>query len=429
MSVQAIKTPSWWVGSLRLWLFELGTASCLGVGLMCLLMAIGLPFWDVPADISALLIGLFLVSVSAAIAWQFNRLAATEWLHIVPQYQRHIIFQSAVLLSVSLLLALCCQLVHGTVEQMPYLLFITFIGLLFIYICLVKVDAFFLLIVLYFITSFSNEIAIYLPIQSVFFLAVAICGLMSLVWRKVNRLSWQHGARNVYLNGLEMGGIWLPLTRSAAWLNRFDRYLHPANYFIGPTLTTIVLAMPLIALALALGGYFLNVQFSVFFLLMQFSAIACAMLHWSRIQRWRAVESLFVLPGFDGKKGMINAFMLSQYRLLAILTVGMVVTATLTSVLSSTISLSMWLHIVLSHVMGCAVVLGLGAMCRTSLQISVTIFFTILQTFWVTPSLLTAKNGGDAWFWIAWDIPLLILAFACLWYSKYRLWRGDLLSI
>ncbi|MCL1051904.1 hypothetical protein L2755_20070 [Shewanella abyssi] len=428
MSQRQFAAPQWLAGSTRLWLFDLGSASFLGAGAMGLIMAIVLSFIEQQSAVITLLLGMFLVSVCAAIAWQFNRLAATEWATLVPQYRRNVVWQAAILLAASLSLSVIFLAVNGLIEQVDQLLLITVLGLLFIYLCLVKVAAFYLSFILYLVSPFAENITAYLPAGGSLILVIALLIMVVIVWQKVSKLSWHHDARNVYLNGLEMGWFWLPAAQSFSVFNRIERYLHPANYFIGPMLITLLVAMPVVTLVLALGAYTLDVQLPVLFLLVQFNSIACAMLHWSRIQRWRAVESLFVLPGFDGKQGMIDAFMLAQYRLLVILTVSMMLTAALVSLLSPLVSFSVWLHIVLSNVFGCALILGLGSMCRTSAQISATIFLVALQSGWVSSSLSTVQNGGDIWSWIAWDVPLLILAFTGLWYAKYRLWRGDLLS-
>lgn len=428
MSQRQFAQPQWLAGSTRLWLFDLGSASFLGVGALGLVLAVVLSFIELKSDVITLLLGMFMVSVCAAIAWQFNRLAATEWATLVPQYQRNLVRQAATLLGASLSLSVLCLAMNGLIEQVDQLLLITFLGLLFIYVCLVKVGAFYLSFLLYLVSPFADNITAYLPAGGSLILIIALGIMASIVWQKVSKLSWHHDARNVYLNGLEMGWFWLPTTQSFGVFNRLERYLHPANYFIGPMLITMLVAMPIVTLILAMAAYTLDVQLPVLFLLVQFNSIACSMLHWSRIQRWRAVESLFVLPGFDGKQGMINAFMLAQYRLLAILAVSMMLVAALVSVLSPLVNFSLWLHLVLSNLIGCAAILGLGSMCRTSAQISATIFLVALQSGWVSSSLSTVQSGGEIWLWVAWDIPLLILAFASLWYAKCRLWRGDLLS-
>ena len=428
-----ITSGKWLKGSVRLWLFDLGCASFLGVGLLGLVMALAMPFMlpddaERKVDTLMLLMNMFVASTCVAIGWQMNRLAATEWAAIVPQYRQSVMLQALGLLITSLLIATIFLAAHNAFDKFDELLLTLLFGLGFLYFSLNNSSAFHLSFVLYVSLPMLPYLAGLLPATGSALLLFADLVLAALLWRKLSRFGWNSKARIVYLNGLEMGWFWLPSLKSSKLLNRFERYLHPANYFIGPMLTMMLLAMPVVTLILALGAYMLDVQLPVLFLLIQFSSIACAMLHWSRIQRWRAVESLFVLPGFDGKKGMIDAFMLAQYRLLAILTVSMMVTAALVSLLSPLISLSVWSHIVLSNVIGCAAILGLGSMCRTSMQISATIFFVALQSGWVSSSLSTVQSGGDIWHWVAWDVPLLILAFFCLWYGKYRLWRGDLLS-
>ncbi|QQX80233.1 hypothetical protein JK628_22660 [Shewanella sp. KX20019] len=433
MNSSFITSGKWLKGSVRLWLFDLGCASFLGVGLLGLVMALGMPFLlpddaERKIDTLLLLMNMFVASTCVAIGWQMNRLAATEWAEIVPQYRQSVLLQALALLVTSLVIAMIFLLAHNALDKVDELLLTLLFGFGFLYFSLKNSSAFHLSFVLYVSLPMQPYLAELLPQAGTLLLLFVDLILAMVLGRKLSSCGWNSKARVVYLNGLEMGWFWLPTLTSSNLLNRLERFLHPANYFIGPMLTMMLLAMPVVTLLLALGAYLLDVQLPVLFLLIQFSGITCAMLHWSRIQRWRAVESLFVLPGFDGKRGMVNAFMLAQYRLLAILTVTMMVTATLVSLLSPLVSLSVWLHLVLSNVIGCAFILGLGSMCRTSMQISATIFLVALLSGWVSSSLSTVQSGGDIWHWIAWDIPLLILALLCLWYAKYRLWRGDLLS-
>jgi hypothetical protein len=422
----AANRSSWLAGSTRLWLFDLGCASFLGAGAIALVIAVVVSFFEVKTDVMPMLLNMFLASVSAAIAWQLNRFSATEWATLVPQYQRNILLQAASLFSLSLLIAITCLGMNDAFSYAESLLLVAMFGLLFIYICMTKVKAFYLSFVLYVLAPFAADIATLLPANSYFLLLLAVIFMALTVWRKALKLNWHPAARDVYLNGLEMGH--LPSFQSVNLFNRLERSLHPANYFIGPMLTVLLVGMPIATLVLALGAYLLDTQLPALFMLMQFSSISCAILHWSRVQRWRAVETLFVLPGFDGQQGMVSAFMAAQYRLLGILVISVMITAGLLSLLSPLITLSVWLHYVLSTLAGCGLILGIGSMCRTAVQISATMFLVGLQSGFIAASFSEMKEGVELWFWVAWDIPLLILAFVSLWYAKYRLWRGDLLS-
>lgn len=92
----------------------------------------------------------------------------------------------------------------------------------------------------------------------------------------------------MYLNGLEMGWFWLPNLQSMRFLSRFERYLHPVNFFIGPMLTVLLLLLPVLALVLGVLFQLMHWDFPVLLLLAQFCVISCALVHWSRVQRARA---------------------------------------------------------------------------------------------------------------------------------------------
>lgn len=433
MSWAFIRSGKWLKGCLRLWVFDLGCASFIGVGFLGLVMAIGLPFLlpddaERKVDTLILLMNMFVASTCVAIAWQMNRLAATEWASLVPQYRQSMLLQAAMLLTVSLIIALVFLVAHNALEKITELQLTLLFGLGFLYLSLTKSNAFHLSFLLYISLPMAPYLTDLLPSWAGLIMLLVIVASAIILWRKLFALGWNSKARAVYLNGLEMGWFWLPSPQSFSLLNRLERSLHPANYFIGPVFSIMIIAMPLFTLLLAVVTHYLETPFPVLILLVQFNCILCGMLHWTRIQRWRSVESLFVLPGFDGKQGMINAFMQGQYRLLAILVVSMVVTASLVSLLNPMISLSIWLHIVLTTCFGCAATLAFGSMCRTSLQISGVIFLVGLLSGWVSAGLSDVEIGQQVWSLVQWDLLFLAVSLFALGLAKYRLWRGDLLQ-
>lgn len=434
MNWALIRSGKWLKGSVRLWLFDLGSVSFLGVGLLGLIMALGLPFLladnaERKVDTLILLMNMFVASTCVAIAWQVNRLAATEWATLVPQFRQSILLQALGLLGITIITAVLFLVMHSALDKIDELLLTLLLGFGFLYFSLIKSNAFHLSFLLYVSLPMLPYLVGHLPEGGGFLLLFAVLALGGILWRKLSTLGWNSKARTVYLNGLEMGWFWLPSPQSFSLLNRLERSLHPANYFIGPVFSIMLFAMPLFTLLLAVVAHYMAVKLPVLVLLVQFNCILCGMLHWSRIQRWRAVESLFVLPGFDGKLGMINAFMKAQYRLLAILTISMVLTASLVSQLNPAINASIWLHIVLTTLFGCTVTLGLGSMCRSSLQISGLIFLVGILSGWVSAGLSSVEGDEQIWILVKWDLLFTLLAFVTLWFAKRRLWRGDLLRL
>ena len=429
-----IRSGGWLTGSVRLWLFDLGCASFLGVALLGLIMALGLPFLlpndaEREVDTLLLLMNMFVASTCVAIAWQMNRLAATEWATLVPQYRLSVLLQSLSLLLITIIIATGFLLAHDAIDKADELLLTLLFSFGFIYLSLISSNAFYLSFLLYISLPMQPFWVSFLPQSGSFILLFTVVVVAVMLWQKLSQLTWNSHARSVYLNGLEVGWLWLPSPQSFKLLNRLERSLHPANYFIGPVFGTMLFAMPLLTIGLAVICYYMDYKMPVLSLLVQFNCILCGMLHWSRIQRWRAVESLFVLPGFDGKQGMINAFMQAQYRLLAILTLSMVLTASIVSLLNPTINLSIWLHIVLTTLFGCGLTLGLGSMCRSSLQISGLIFLIGILSGWVSAGLAGVESGEQVWHMVRWDLLFLLLSFITLGLAKRRLWRGDLLRL
>ena len=428
-----IRSGTWLKGSIRLWLFDLGCVSFLGVALLGLIMVLGLPLIE-PGDTQqkvdtlVLLMNMAIGSICIAISWQMNRLAATEWACIVPQYRQNVMLQAAALLLLMLSVTCGFYIAYDAFDKITESLISLLLGLSFLYFSLVRKNAFHLSFFLYISLPMLPYLAQKLPQGASWALLLLNLVLLLLVKNKLQGLPWNNKARSVYLNGLEMGWVWLPSPRSMALLNRIEHSLHPANYFIGPVFSMLLLLMPLTTLLLAVIGHYYAVQIPVLVFLVQFNCILCGMLHWSRIQRWRAVESLFVLPGFDGKQGMINAFMQAQYRLLAILVVSMMVTASIVSLLDHSMSLSLWLHMVLTTLFGCAATLGLGSMCRNSMQISGLIFFIGLLSGWSSVGISSVEQSQQVWGLIGWDLLFLSLSMLSLWGAKRCLWRGDLLS-
>ncbi|GIU16530.1 hypothetical protein [Shewanella sp. MBTL60-007] len=434
MNWALIRSGRWVKGWTRLWLFDLGCASFLGVAMLGLVMALGLPLLlpdnaERKVDTLVLLMNMFVASTCVAIAWQLNRLSATEWATLVPQYRQNVLLQALSLLLTTIITAVVFLLAHDALDKTAELLLTLLFSFGFLYLSLTTSNAFYLSFLLYISLPIYPYLVGLLPQGASLLLLFAVLVLAVILWQKLTRLGWNSRARSVYLNGLEMGWFWLPSPQSFKLLNRLELSLHPANYFIGPVFSIMLFAMPLFTLSLALIAHYMGYQVPVLSLLVQFNCILCGMLHWSRIQRWRAVESLFVLPGFDGKQGMIEAFMKAQYRLLAILTISMVITASLVSLLNPAINLSIWLHIVLTTLFGCGITLGLGSMCRTSLQISGLIFLIGILSGWVSAGLASVESGEQVWHMVRWDLLFTLLSFVALWFAKRRLWRGDLLRL
>ncbi|WP_281214161.1 hypothetical protein [Shewanella insulae] len=408
-------------GMLRFWLFDVGCASFLGTGLLALAMMLVLAFSG-KYDAMPIMLGMIQVSTCAAIAWQLNRLSATEWASLVPGYTESIQWQALIVGVISTLISLSAAMLmplEGAVEQV---LLASVAGIAFIYFCRRHIKGFYFSFALFLLLPFTPEITAFLPSLSLYLLPLAAVGFIYLIRNDLKAEVWHLEARSVYLNGLEMGWFWLPNLGSNSLMNRLDRWLHPVNFFVGPMLSMMLVLLPALALLLELVNYFVDIELPVLFIMGQFSAVACTLVHWSRVQRWRATETLYILPGFDGKQGLIEAFASAQYRLLGYFTVTMALLATCTLILNPDFTLLIWSHLVLSTFCVCALLLGLGCAARSAMHISLSLLVVICHAIWLSTALVALREGRDLSTYVTIDIGLVAFSLLTLWWGKRKLW-------
>ena len=412
-------------GVIRFWFYDLGSASFMGVALLGLLILVPIIGFD-KLEILPLMLGLVQVSVSAAVAWQLNRLAATEWSILIPEYRHNIFFQCGFMLLSSFTIGTLVCLLVGFETAFTQLLLATALGLIFVYLCQIKMGVYYLSILLYLSLLFIDSIAESFSPVMMAVLVIANLTLVWAIWKRALVSGWHPDARTIYLNALEMGGIWLPSAKSYPLISKLEKHLHPVNFFMGPLLALLIIAMPIITLIVAAFAQLVGVQIPALFMLVQFICVACTMVHWSRIQRWRAVETLFMLPGFSGKQGMIDAFNRSQINLLILFTLIMAATAALVALFNPAITFAIWSHLVLSTFFGCGFLLGAGSACKTALQLSTTMLIIIAHSAWVSGSLRVFAEETDVWLWFVGDLTLVGISILTIWWGSRKLWKGDL---
>ena len=411
-------------GVIRFWCYDLFSASFMGVALLlvCLVPVIVL----VKPEALALTLGMMQLSVSAAVAWQLNRLAATEWSILIPEYRRNIFFQCGFMLLGSFIIGSLVCLLVGVEGAFTQLLLATGLGLLFVYLCQRQPSGYYLSILLYVPLHFVDAIAEYFSPVMMAALMIANLALVWAIWKRGRVRGWHADARTVYLNALVMGGIWFPSVKSYPLISKLEQQLHPVNFFIGPLLAQLIIAMPIITLIVAAFAQLMGVQTQVLFILVLSSCVACTMVHWSRIQCWRAVETLFMLPGFSGKQGLIDGFNRAQINLLIWLTLSMAVTAALVALFNPAITFAIWSHFVLSTFFGCGLLLGAGSACKTALQLSTTMLIIIVHGAWVSASLPVFAEETDVGLWFAGDLVLVAISMLTICWGSKKLWQGDL---
>ncbi|MEI8601738.1 hypothetical protein P4S55_12860 [Shewanella sp. PP-Sp27a-2] len=278
-------------GMLRLWCFDVGSVSFLGTGLLGMVLGC-ITALQGKSDSAELLFSMGIVSSSAAVAWQLIRLMASECAQLIPHYRRHIYIQSAVVLTSVFGISVLFCLALGSTSSLPTLVLALAMSLAFICLCLLSTQWFYASFLLFVLVPFISLITGYVPL---WLSEIALVALGAFIIRICRALPWRAEARTVYLNGLEMGWFWLPNLQSMRILSRFERYLHPTNFFIGPMLTILLLLIPAVCLVLGVLSHQFHQNFPVLLLLAQFSVIMCSLVHWSRVQRSRSTETLLLM--------------------------------------------------------------------------------------------------------------------------------------
>ncbi|WP_418357773.1 ABC transporter permease [Shewanella basaltis] len=424
MSIEQIRPPlaTWckpYQGMLRLWLYDLGSVSFLGTSLLGLVLGLALLISG-KTDVVSLVFAMSTVSAAAGIAWQLNRLVATETSQLIPGYQAKVLQQALTIAIAVIGFQVLACVIFSAYEVIAQLWLAVAVGLGFVWLCLWRSHYFHLSFALFIAVPFLDELSSRLSLWAsliivamLFYRVVGLC----------RQLSWNSDARVVYLNAVQMGWMWLPSIKGVAWVAKFERLFHPMNFFIGPVLTMMMLALPVIAVGLMLFSWLFDIDLPIVFLIAQFSVISCAVIHWSRIQRWRATETLFLLPSYSGLKGMKDAFFRSQYRFIAAMVLIVTCIGLLNASFKPELSLLFLLHLGLSTFWGCAIMLGIGSACRNSHQATAAMLVVFAHSIIVSMSFAALRDHDSITPWLLLDIPLTLLGVLALRWGQGQLWK------
>jgi hypothetical protein len=86
------------------------------------------------------------------------------------------------------------------------------------------------------------------------------------------------------------------------------------------------------------------------------------------------------------------------------------------------------LHLGLSTFWGCAIMLGMGAASRNSLQATAAMLIVLLHSILVSLSFAAVRDGDSLWVWLLIDVPLIIVGVGALIWGKKRLWQHGILA-
>ncbi|GGB57619.1 ABC transporter permease [Shewanella inventionis] len=406
-------------GMLRMWLYDLGSVSFLGTSLLGLVLGLALLISG-KTEVVSLVFSMASVSAAASIAWQLNRLVATETSQLIPGYQANVLQQALTIALAVIGFQVSACVIFSAYEVIAQLWLAVAVGLGFVWLCLWRSHYFHLSFALFIAVPFLDELSSRLSLwASLMIVAMLFFRVISLC----RQLHWNSNARVVYLNAVQMGWMWLPSIKGVAWVGKFERLFHPMNFFIGPVLTMMMLALPVIAIGLMLFSWLLDFDLPTVFLIAQFSVISCAIIHWSRIQRWRATETLFLLPCYSGLSGMKEAFFHSQYRFIVAMVLLVTCFGGLKSLFEPQLSLMFLVHLSLSTFWGCAIMLGTGSACRNSQQATAAMLVVFAHSIIVSMSFAALRDGDSVTPWLLLDIPLTLVGVLTLIWGKRQLWK------
>ncbi|MDO6775796.1 hypothetical protein Q4591_10540 [Shewanella sp. 3_MG-2023] len=425
MSRSNITSVNPFKGFYHQWCKDVGSVSFLLTGLLGLCLAVvSVTVRPEKVESLYLLIGMSILSVCTAIAWQLIKLAANEAAVLTPYYRRLVYIQSTTLFSACLVV---CSVILVWAQQ-PFvssIWYILAIGLGLIYTCMKNPKCFNYCVVLFFSLPLLTELELLLPkqINSTSFLLPII--LIALIIKQTRELTWSDDARSVYLNGLETGWLVLPKFSQSLPLVKLNQYFYPASYFIGPMLAALLIAIPVLGVIGLLAAAYFTLDAPMLMIVSQMLLVLCSLVHWTRVQRWRAAESLFVLPSFNGKQDLLNQFFKSQLRLLACITLLMSFLTMIAAMFNPQISIAVGVHLVVSVIWSSGIALALGAMSRSVWQVSLSMAMVAIQALWLSNSLVQLRDQGAInaiYYWG--DIGLLVLMAALLVISKDKLWKN-----
>ncbi|WP_153912947.1 hypothetical protein [Shewanella sp. TC10] len=417
-------------GFYSLWLRDFGSLSFLMVALLgCGLTILTILTKPEKIDVINLALGMTILSISTSVAWQFIKLAASECAVLIPHYRQQVLIQATSIWVVTLVLSLVAFKLSELTSIAILMLFVS-IGMGFIYVCLIKPQRFNFSMLVYLCLPITPELTHYIPQLMADFIVLIPLLLAVLIARELTRFSWNQDARAIYLNGQETGWMVGPIVGQNPWFIKLSRYLHPASFFIGPMLGMVLTASLVLSAVGVLSAAYMNVDLPILMVLSQLMIMVCALIHWTRVQRWRAAETLYMLPSFSGKAGLVEQFFKSQLRLLGIVIVIMSLISLLSALFNPQITLLVGLHIVATTTWAAGFALAFGALSRSTLHISLSMLPVFSSAIWLSVSLVALREQGSISVGYYWgDLGLLVLMGVLLVISKGKLWKNGVASL
>ncbi|GAA0792233.1 MULTISPECIES: hypothetical protein [Pseudomonadati] len=411
-------------GLFRLWFFDVGSVSFLFTSLLGFGIAALSLYIDKTSSIG-LVLSMSVISSSMSVLWQLNRLVGAETSGLIPGYQRNVVVQSIVIYFSVMLFSLGFAVIFAP-QTVTSVLLAVLISLGFLWGCLHWNKGFQFSILLFIAMPFFDQMTLNVPWWC---LVIPLGILLELVKVKLGQLTWHQDARATYLSGMEMGWFWLPSMKQHNLLDKLNRYLHPASFFVGPLLAMALVMVTLFGLILLMPSTLFEWHLPVQLIIGQLLLMMCCLVHWSRVQRWRGAETLFMLPGFTGLTGLQQSFYKASVRLITLLVLSMLLICIAGYLMGQQLSLPFIIHLLLSVLWSGLFALGLGALSRNISQMSATMLVIISHSLFVSFSFKALQVQQDMDIWLIADVALTAAGVCLFIWSKNRLWKNSVIDL
>ncbi|RYV03844.1 hypothetical protein SOPP22_02200 [Shewanella sp. OPT22] len=367
-------------GMIRTWLFDVGSANFLGTGIIMAIMAMVFPMLsDKDGLLFSLMYGLTIVSMCIAITWQVIRLRGTEWQVLLPGFDKHIQLQAFIIYSLVMVFGFGYAGIFLNSQTLAVLSVAGIFGNVFLVMCRYNPSFFHASAVFYLLNLASQSVAELIPNWLIYTLMIITTLAVFITHR---RLNWTASAINVFSSGLHSGWMMTPKL-SFKWLTAFERFIFPANYFIGPTLSSMLVLIPTMCLIAEGASLYFNWEFPVFVVMLQVSVIIGSMIHWGRLQRPQAFELLITLPIHNGISDLRKRFASAQRRVAYIISGYIFILALVSSFTRNDISLNNGLHILMACYAATMLMMGLSGLATRMWQFTLAMLPVMMTGIWI----------------------------------------------
>lgn len=259
------------------------------------------------------------LSAYCAVAWQSIKLQASELQHLIPGFKQHILKQSMLVLFSLYLPLFTIAFFYQDRALLLSLALAGTLGQLFWWYCRKNSAVFRYVTALFFIVAILAAWVHRLPETWLLPVWLIHTALFVGIIRDKYGDSWAKQALFSYQRGLNSG--WSPIhaVTNGHWTQQLNEKLFPASFFFGSSLAQYLKLYAIAALLVVVINIFVDISDSARFIAANFVLLIFYLLHWTRVQRHRSWEQLYLLPLYASRDAMQNDFVRVTERLCLIL--------------------------------------------------------------------------------------------------------------